>query len=85
MVSKITRFEAPTEVDHYQIRRTLDIYVRPHGEDLGRIADGIPRLIAKTKMPQGIEAHPARLGGGHARVAQEFLAWACRCRLMLLY
>ncbi len=38
MVSKISRIEAPTEVDHYQIRRTLDIYVRPHGEDLGRIA-----------------------------------------------
>src|SRR6266576_2646036 len=36
MVSKITRFDAPTEVDHYQIRRTIDIFVRPHGEDLGR-------------------------------------------------
>ncbi len=35
MVSNITRFEAPTEVDHYQIRRVLDIYVRPLGEDLG--------------------------------------------------
>ena len=56
MVSRITRIEAPTEVDHYQIRRTLDIYVRPHGEDLGRIADGINRIIAGTKMPEGIEA-----------------------------
>jgi multidrug efflux pump subunit AcrB len=56
MVSRITRMEAPTEVDHYQIRRTLDIYVRPHGEDLGRIADGISRIVAGTKMPDGIEA-----------------------------
>jgi multidrug efflux pump subunit AcrB len=56
MVSRITRIEAPTEVDHYQIRRTLDIYVRPHGEDLGRIADGISKIVAGTRMPDGIEA-----------------------------
>jgi multidrug efflux pump subunit AcrB len=56
MVSKISRIEAPTEVDHYQIRRVLDIYVRPHGEDLGRIADGITKIIATTKMPDGIDA-----------------------------
>jgi multidrug efflux pump subunit AcrB len=56
MVSHITRIEAPTEVDHYQIRRTLDLYVRPHGEDLGRIADAIGKIIAGTKMPEGIEA-----------------------------
>jgi multidrug efflux pump subunit AcrB len=56
MVAKISRINAPTEVDHYQIRRTLDIYVRPHGEDLGRIADSISRIIAGTKMPAGIDA-----------------------------
>ncbi|HEX4134176.1 MAG TPA: efflux RND transporter permease subunit [Bryobacteraceae bacterium] len=56
MVSSISRIEAPTEVDHYQIRRTLDIYVRPHGEDLGRIADAIGKIIATTKMPDGIDA-----------------------------
>jgi multidrug efflux pump subunit AcrB len=56
MVSRISRIEAPTEVDHYQIRRTLDIYVRPHGEDLGRIADAIGEIIGETKIPQGLEA-----------------------------
>jgi multidrug efflux pump subunit AcrB len=55
MVSQISRIDAPTEVDHYQIRRTLDIYVRPHGEDLGRIANGISKIIAQTKLPRGIE------------------------------
>ena len=30
--------------------------VRPHGEDLGRIADSIGRIIASTKMPAGIDA-----------------------------
>jgi len=56
MVAKISRINAPTEVDHYQIRRTLDIYVRPHGEDLGRIANAIGNIIGTTKMPAGIDA-----------------------------
>ena len=29
MVANIQQIQAPTEVDHYQIRRKLDIYVRP--------------------------------------------------------
>ncbi|HEY2016881.1 MAG TPA: efflux RND transporter permease subunit, partial [Bryobacteraceae bacterium] len=56
MVSRISRIDAPTEVDHYQIRRTLDIFVRPHDEDLGRVADGISKIIAESKLPKGIEA-----------------------------
>jgi hypothetical protein len=55
MVSNITRFEAPTEVDHYQIRRVLDIYVRPLGEGLGDIADQINGVLARTKLPAGVD------------------------------
>jgi multidrug efflux pump subunit AcrB len=55
MVSSITRFEAPTEVDHYQIRRVLDIYVRPLGEGLGSIADQIDGLISRAKLPPGVD------------------------------
>ncbi len=55
MVSRISRFEAPTEVDHYQIRRVLDIYVRPLEEGLGSIAAQIDDIIAHTKLPQGVD------------------------------
>jgi len=54
MVSTITHFEAPTEVDHYQIRRVLDIYVRPLGEGIGSIASQIDGLIAHAKLPTGL-------------------------------
>jgi multidrug efflux pump subunit AcrB len=53
-VSRITRFESPTEVDHYQLRRVMDIYVRPLGEDLGKVADSIDSIIADTKKPAGV-------------------------------
>lgn len=53
-VSAIRRISSPTEVDHYELRRTLDIYVRPQGEDLRNIAASIDRIIANTKTPEGI-------------------------------
>jgi multidrug efflux pump subunit AcrB len=55
MVSRVTHFEAPTEVDHYQIRRVIDVYVRPYGEDLEKIADRIGALIQQTKLPTGVD------------------------------
>ena len=54
MISNIQRIKSPTEVDHYQLRRTIDIYVRPLNEDLGRIANAIDGIIAQTTVPQGL-------------------------------
>jgi multidrug efflux pump subunit AcrB len=53
-LSRISRIESPTEVDHYQLRRVTDIYVQPSGEDLGRIASRIDQIIADTKIPDGL-------------------------------
>jgi multidrug efflux pump subunit AcrB len=53
-LSNISRVESPTEVDHYQLRRVTDIYVQPKGEDLGKIANAIDDIIAKTKIPTGL-------------------------------
>jgi multidrug efflux pump subunit AcrB len=54
MISAIHRIQSPTEVDHYSLRRTIDIYVRPLGEDLGKIANGIDGIISRTKVPEGL-------------------------------
>jgi multidrug efflux pump subunit AcrB len=35
-VADVRRIETPTEVDHYQLEREMDIYVAPTGEDLGK-------------------------------------------------
>jgi multidrug efflux pump subunit AcrB len=56
MVAKIEQFNAPTEMDHTQIRRSVDVYVRPEKEDLGRIATAILRILDTTEPPHGIEA-----------------------------
>src|SRR5215467_12243648 len=53
-VTKVTPFSSPTEIDHYQIRRTVDIYVNPDGEDLGKLATRIDNVIKQTKLPPGV-------------------------------
>ena len=57
-ISSVKRVQAPTEVDHYQIRRVIDIYVRPLNEELGTIANRIDDIIAQakaqSKIPQGL-------------------------------
>src|ERR1700761_2885733 len=55
MVANIEQFKAPTEVDHTQIRRFIDVYVRPQQESLNRITGQINRIIAPTQPPQGID------------------------------
>ena len=53
-VTTITPMKSPTEIDHYQIQRVIDIYVNPIGEDLGRLAAGINGAIAGTRRPAGV-------------------------------
>jgi multidrug efflux pump subunit AcrB len=55
MVSSIQRVEGPTEVDHFQIRRVVDVFVRPLGEDLSRIATGIESILERSRVPKGVE------------------------------
>ena len=55
MVANIEQFRAPTELDHTQIRRFVDIYVRPQQEGLDRITRGINAIVASTNAPHGID------------------------------
>ena len=53
-VSTIRHFQAPTEVDHYQLRRVIDVYVSPTGEDLGHVLAGVNKIIGKTTLPKNV-------------------------------
>jgi multidrug efflux pump subunit AcrB len=71
-ISTIHRIKSPTEVDHYQLRRVIDIYVQPLGEDLGRIAGAIDRLTAHTKLPDGVTVTLRGLVQGMRQSFQSF-------------
>src|SRR5579871_3819261 len=84
MISDITRIKSPTEVDHYAIRRVMDIYVRPLGEDLGKIADSIDRIIADTKVPDGLNVTLRGMVQG-MRVSFQRFALGLILAVVLLY
>src|ERR1039457_2427031 len=50
-VADIKMINAPTEVDHYQLFRKIDVYVSPKGEDLGSLAGKVQKIIDNTKLP----------------------------------
>ena len=56
-VVTIRNISAPTEVDHYQLARVMDVYVAPKKEDLGRVAGQIDEIIAHTKLPEGVRVN----------------------------
>ena len=51
-ITSVKRQSAPTEVDHYQLQRVIDVYVRPEGEDLGRITSAIDSITRSLDMPR---------------------------------
>lgn len=53
-VSSIKRIQSPTEVDHYQLRRVIDIYVSPSSEDLGQLANEVDQIIKANDIPEGV-------------------------------
>ena len=56
-VATITSILTPTEVDHYQLERTIDVYVAPTGEDLGKPAAEVEKVVAATKLPSNIRVN----------------------------
>jgi HAE1 family hydrophobic/amphiphilic exporter-1 len=54
-VADVTSLLTPTEVDHYKLQRTIDVYVSPSGEDIGGPAKAIDKIIAGTQLPRNIK------------------------------
>jgi hydrophobic/amphiphilic exporter-1 (mainly G- bacteria), HAE1 family len=53
-VVTIRHISAPTEVDHYQLTRVMDIYVAPRKENLGKVTRQVEEMIRQTKLPPGV-------------------------------
>jgi HAE1 family hydrophobic/amphiphilic exporter-1 len=53
-VSRISHIESSTEVDHYQLLRTIDVYVAPSGEDIGGVLHGVQKIVKKMNLPSDV-------------------------------
>jgi hydrophobic/amphiphilic exporter-1 (mainly G- bacteria), HAE1 family len=54
-VTDIKMINTPTEVDHYQLRRVIDVYVSPSGQDLGGLAKQVDRIIKDANVPDNLK------------------------------
>jgi hydrophobic/amphiphilic exporter-1 (mainly G- bacteria), HAE1 family len=53
-VVKIEQTQTPTEIDHYQIQRSIDLYVTPKSEDLGDVTNSIRDILARARAKSEI-------------------------------
>jgi len=51
-VAKIEPINTPTEVDHYQIRRVIDVYVMPNSEDLNKVSAEVKQVLKQQNLPK---------------------------------
>jgi HAE1 family hydrophobic/amphiphilic exporter-1 len=53
-VADIQKILAPTEVDHYQLRRTIDVFIAPKTEDLSMVAPAVQKIVDQVTKPEGV-------------------------------
>ena len=56
-VVRVNFLQSPTEIDHYQIQRVVDVYVTPKGEDLGKVTGAIGKTVADAKLPPNVRVN----------------------------
>jgi HAE1 family hydrophobic/amphiphilic exporter-1 len=56
-VVNVKAISTPTEVDHYQLFRVIDVYVAPKTEDLGKVSAQIDKIITEMKLPEGVRVN----------------------------
>ena len=56
-VVNVKTIPSPTEVDHYQLFRVVDVYVSPKAEDIGTITGQIQNIIGKSALPEGVRVN----------------------------
>jgi hydrophobic/amphiphilic exporter-1 (mainly G- bacteria), HAE1 family len=71
-VADIKMINTPTEVDHYQLFRKIDVYVSPKGEDLGGLANQVQKIVKDTKLPPNVRID---LRGSVKAMRQSFLSF----------
>ena len=70
-VVNVKTIPTPTEVDHYQLFRVIDVYVSPKTEDLGKVSGTDRQDRREHEAAGGRAREPARIGAEHAVVFQE--------------
>ncbi len=80
-LADIKVINTPTEVDHYQLFRVIDLYVSPRGQDLGKLGNEVDKLIKDTKLPPNTRV---QLRGSVESMRQSFLSFGIGLTLAIV-
>lgn len=72
---------SPTVINHYQLRRVIDVYVAPKSEDLSRINSEIKKIISKIDLPEGVEI---KIRGSVTAMHNSFMSFGLGLMLAIL-
>ena len=71
-IASIRQINTPTEVDHYQLRRSFDVYVMPKKEDLSDVSMDVNRVLDGMKRPSNLTV---AVGGSVADMHSAFTSF----------
>jgi len=72
-VADVRIINTPTEVDHSQLFRVIDLYVAPRGEDLGAVGKQVQKVIDQTQLPPNIRV---KMAGSIVSMRDSFRSFA---------
>ena len=53
-VVNITHVNEPTEIAHYQLFRSVDVYIQPSGERLDSVYAGVQKVLSQINIPKNV-------------------------------
>ena len=80
-VARIVPMNTPTEVDHYQLRRVIDIFVMPKTEDLSKVNAEASKLVSGLSLPKNARV---RVQGAVVGMNESFLRFGIGLMLSVI-
>jgi hydrophobic/amphiphilic exporter-1 (mainly G- bacteria), HAE1 family len=71
-ITDLKLIESPTEVDHYKLRRVIDVYISTKGEELSHVAAAVNQIVDHTKTPENVVIYVRGIVGAMNSSLQSF-------------
>jgi hydrophobic/amphiphilic exporter-1 (mainly G- bacteria), HAE1 family len=71
-VTDVKLIQSPTEVDHYKLRRVIDLYISTKGEELSRVANAVNQVVNHTEKPENVVIYVRGIVGAMNSSMQSF-------------
>lgn len=71
-LTDVKLIESPTEVDHYKLRRVIDVYISTKGEELSRVADAVNQVVNHVEKPGNVVIYVRGIVGAMNSSIQSF-------------